>query len=181
MLNLPNCLSLARIALVPLVVVLMHRTDPASCLAAAVLFVLAALTDLLDGYLARRMNLVTPMGKFLDPLADKLLVVSALVMLVAAGWVPAWASILIIARELTVTGLRAIAVEHGTVIAADKLGKLKTVTQTVALSLLILHHPVGGLNPAGIGMALFYAALFLTVFSGANYVLSFYKDVLRSS
>lgn len=175
MLNLPNTLTVIRIAMVPIVVLLMHFTSPSACLAAALVFVAASLTDLVDGYLARRMNLVTALGKFLDPLADKLLVVSALVMLVAQGVIPAWATILIIARELTVTGLRAIAAQGGTVIAADRYGKLKTVSQSIALGLLILRHPLAGFDPIIPGLVCFYAAVVLTVLSGGKYVYAYIR------
>jgi CDP-diacylglycerol--glycerol-3-phosphate 3-phosphatidyltransferase len=138
-----------------------------------IVFILASLTDLLDGLLARRYNLVTSMGKFLDPLADKLLVVSVLIMLVELGWLPAWIVILILVREMTVTGLRAVAAEKGLVMAADTYGKLKTLVQVIALCPLILHFSWGGFDPRPLGWILIILALILTLFSGTNYMIKF--------
>ena len=126
-LNWANRITLLRIGAVLPIVVLMHFPRPLLCWIAAVLFVLASLSDFLDGYIARREGMVTTFGKFLDPLADKLLICSVLVQMVALGWVPAWVTILVIVRELAVTGLRAVAADHGVVIAADRYGKWKTV------------------------------------------------------
>jgi CDP-diacylglycerol--glycerol-3-phosphate 3-phosphatidyltransferase len=120
------------------------------------------------------------MGKFLDPLADKLLVASALIMLVKLGWVEAWISITIVSREILVTGLRAIAADQGLVIAADKYGKLKTIVQTVALCPLILHYKWWGFDPNLLGQVLIYLALILTLFSGVNYLRNFYRKVLTN-
>ncbi len=128
-------------------------------------------------FLARRYNLISNVGKFLDPLADKLLIMSALIMLTYLKWIPAWISILIIGREMTVTGLRAIASEKGIVIAADKYGKLKTLFQIIALSPLIFHYPIKGFNPSYWGNIFLYIALALTLFSGVNYTYKFLKEV----
>ncbi len=174
MFNLANNLTLARIAAVPLIVALLYFPGKASCLLAALIFVLAALTDLFDGFIARKYKQVTNMGKFLDPLADKLLVSSVLIMLVMLGWVEAWIAVIIIGRETTVTGLRAIASDMGEVIAADKYGKLKTIFQLLALCPLILHHSWYGFDPNPLGTGLLYAALVLTILSGANYIMKFY-------
>lgn len=142
---------------------------------ATLFFLVAVLTDLADGFLARKYNQVTNFGKFLDPLADKVLIASVLIMLVELNWVPAWAAIVVIVREILVTGLRAVAADKGHVIAADKYGKLKTVMQSVALIPLIYHYPVIGLDMAIIGTFLFYVAVVLTVYSGWNYLYSFYQ------
>ena len=117
--NHPNKLTLSRIAVVPLILVGMAYESKWSCLAAGVLFALAGVTDLLDGWLARRENLVTSIGKLLDPLADKILVCSVLIMLVQMAWIPGWVAIVIICRDIMVTGLRAVAADEGVVIAAD--------------------------------------------------------------
>jgi len=146
---------------------------------AMLIFILAALSDLLDGFIARRYNLVTNMGKFLDPLADKMLVLAALVMLTKLDWLEAWIVILIIEREIMVTGLRAIAMEKGIVIAADRFGKIKTILQIVALCPLILHYTWFGYDPRWLGMVLIYIALLVTIFSGLNYVYKFYQAVLK--
>jgi len=174
MLNLANRITLIRIFFVLPVLGLLHFEKPATCWAAAALFTIASLTDLLDGHIARRDNTVTSLGKLLDPLADKLLVVSALVMLVGLGWAPAWITIVIIMRELSVTGLRAMARDEGVVLAADRYGKLKTIMQVVALVPLIAHYPFWGVNPQTLGNFLLYIALILTVFSGLNYFHAFY-------
>jgi len=175
-LNLPNILSLARIAVAPVLVVMLYFPSQAMCLAAMVVFILASVTDVVDGLLARRMGLVTNLGKFLDPLADKLLICSVLIMLVRLDWVEAWAAVAIIGREMAVTGLRAVASDAGVVIAADRFGKLKTIIQTFALCPLILHYPVWEVDPQPLGLMLFYVALGLTIGSGANYMYSFFKS-----
>lgn len=175
MLNLPNILSLARIAVVPFLVLMLHFPGPGMCLAAMLVFIAASVTDIVDGLLARRMGLVTNLGKFLDPLADKLLICSVLIMLVQLAWVDAWVAVLIIGREMAVTGLRAVASDSGMVIAADKFGKLKTIIQTIALCPLILHYPMWELDPVPFGEMLLYVALGLTLGSGANYMYSFFK------
>ncbi len=175
MMNLPNLLTLARIGVVPILVLMLYFPGPGMCLAAMLVFIAASVTDIVDGLLARRMGLVTNIGKFLDPLADKLLIGSMLIMLVHLGWVEAWVAVLIIGREMAVTGLRAVASDAGVVIAADKFGKLKTIIQTMALCPLILHFPIDGIDPTPLGDMLIYVALGLTVGSGANYMYTFYR------
>lgn len=176
-LNLPNQLTISRILLVPVIVVLLMFPSRWVCFAAGALFALAGFTDLVDGYIARRTNQISSLGKFLDPLADKMLVSSVLIMLVQVGWVPGWVAIVIICRDIMVTGLRAIASDEGIVIAADKYGKLKTVLQLVALEPLILHYTWFGIPMHDIGMLLLYVSLVLTVFSGCNYFLNFFKEL----
>ena len=175
MMNLPNVLTLLRILAVPFIVALLYFPNPTSCVLATLLFLAAILTDLADGFLARRYNQVTNFGKFLDPLADKILIASVLVMLVELNWVPAWVAIIIIVREIMVTGLRAIAADKGHVIAADRYGKLKTIMQSVALVPLIYHYPVFGIQVAWIGSGLLFVALLLTIYSGWNYLYGFYR------
>lgn len=174
MFNLANMITLIRVFFVVPIVVLLSFEGPASCLLAAVLFVLASVTDFVDGHIARKENMVTNFGKFLDPLADKLLICSVLVMCSSLGWIPAWITIVIIARELAVTGLRAMAADEGIVIAADKYGKVKTVFQIIALVPLVIHYPLLGLDVHGIGLLILYLALLLTVFSGVNYFSRFH-------
>lgn len=173
-LNIADKLSLARILAVPALVVLLSSDDPTTNLGALIVFIAAALTDFFDGMLARKLKLTSTFGKFIDPLADKILVCSTLIMLVHLGRVPAWAVIIIVAREFTVTGLRAMAVDEGIVLAADKLGKLKTALQLTAIALLIVWHPMAGFDPAPSGTALFYLALIVTVYSGWNYLRGFF-------
>ena len=144
MFNLANKLTLLRMLLVPLVIVLLYFQGPVTCVLAALAFIAASIPDWADGYVARRNNMVTSMGKFLDPLADKVLICSVLIMFCTLGWAEAWVVILIVCRELVVTGLRAIAIDEGIVLAADRYGKLKTVLQTVALVLFIL--PLGAVG-----------------------------------
>lgn len=181
MLNLANRITLARIAAAPVCIILLNFPNKLSCMLAMCFFLTGALTDFLDGYIARSRNMITSLGKFLDPLADKLLVISLLVMLVqlqtinGASWAPAWIVIIIIARELAVTGLRAVAMEQGVVMAADRWGKFKTVSQIIAISLLTLHYPWFGLDPKPLGKFFLYIALVLTIISGANYFRSFFK------
>lgn len=180
-LNLPNQLTISRILVVPVIVVLLMFPGRWVCFAAGALFAVAGFTDLIDGYLARKTNQISSLGKFLDPLADKMLVSSVLIMLVERTWIPGWVAIVIICRDIMVTGLRAIASDEGIVIAADKYGKLKTVLQMVALEPLILHYTWFGIPMNSIGMVLLYLSLVLTVFSGCNYFLNFFKKLRESN
>jgi CDP-diacylglycerol--glycerol-3-phosphate 3-phosphatidyltransferase len=162
--NVPNVLTLLRIVAVPvLVVALLDETQNGDVIA-AIVFALAALTDGLDGYIARRRRQVTTFGKLMDPLADKLLVIAALVSLVSLDRLAAWIAMVIIARELAVTGLRSVAAERGVVIAASWLGKLKTALQVAAVFALIAFDPA----PAWVDVLL-YVAVAVTVVSGADY------------
>lgn len=177
--NLPNLLTLSRILLIPVFVLLFWTPTPGRSLAAAVVFVIAAVTDLLDGYLARRRSQVTKLGRLLDPIADKLLVLSGLILLVQYQRVAAVVAILIIAREVAVTGVRAIAASQGIVLSAETIGKYKMVAQVVAIVLLILED---GIVPAAwnlhlVGTVLLYAALALALISGGRYLLSFWRQV----
>ena len=136
--NLPNKLSVARVLCIPAIVTLLHFPDPACRIAAAALFIIGCLTDFLDGRIARKRNLVTDFGKFIDPVADKLLVLTTLVMLLRNGLMEAWVLILILCRELAVDGLRMVAVGQGRVIAAGPLGKWKTTFQMVTIVAILL-------------------------------------------
>ena len=175
MFNLANRITLARIFFVVPIVALLYVNGVWASWIAALLFMAASFTDYLDGHIARRGNMVTSFGKFLDPLADKLLICSILIMFVEMGRVPAWITIIIVGRELAVTGLRAMAIDEGVVIAADKYGKLKTVLQIVAIVPLLAHYPVFGIDVRFIGMVCLYVALAMTVFSGVNYFYGFYE------
>ena len=136
--NLPNKLSIARAVCIPVIVILLYLEDPACRIAASILFILACLTDFLDGRIARKRNLVTDFGKFIDPVADKLLVLTTLIMLVHRGMMPAWVVIVVLCRELSVDGLRMVAVTQGKVIAAGPLGKWKTACQMVLISIMLI-------------------------------------------
>jgi len=183
-LNLANMLTLARIFAVPVIVVLLYLEHSFQTVllayASAGVFILASLTDMADGYVARRQNLITNLGKFLDPLADKLLISSVLIMLVELGWVDAWIVVVIICREIAVTGMRGVAADKGVVIAADRYGKMKTIAQSLALVPLLVHYPLFGFDPVPLGLFVLYIALALTVFSGGNYLYSFYKNWLQA-
>ncbi len=138
--NLPNILTLGRIFLIPVFVWLTYDADPLSSLLAAAVFAVASITDVVDGYLARRWNLITVVGKFMDPLADKLIAMAALVMMVRLGRIAAWVVIVLLARELIVSGLRTIAASEGMVIAAGQEGKWKTSLQLVGIITLCVHY-----------------------------------------
>lgn len=183
--NLPNRITLARIFMIPLMLVfLMVDIDavwwsyaleigdyslPLNQLIAALIFIIAASTDGIDGYIARKRNLVTNLGKLLDPLADKLLVASVLIALAAMGKCDAWIAIVIIAREFAVTGLREVALLEGSVIAASNWGKAKTITQIIAISALLLNNfPFEWLNIPFDVISIWCAAL-ITIYSGIDY------------
>lgn len=189
LLNLPNLLTMGRVAAVPVLVVLLFFDSREASFAAAVVFSLAAITDWLDGWLARKWQIVTVLGKFLDPLADKLIVMAALVMLIPHGRVPAWAVLVILAREMVVTGLRSIASSEGIVIAASELGKYKTIFQMTALVGLLLHYDyywffgweveIFHVSMHNAGIFFFYVAFLLTVWSGVDYLVKFFKVFAR--
>ena len=170
--NVPNVLTLVRILLVPVLVVALLDETPDGDVIAAAVFALAALTDGLDGYIARRRQQVTTFGKLMDPLADKLLVIAALISLVSLDRLAAWIAMVIIARELAVTGLRSVAAEQGVVIAASWLGKAKTLLQVAAIICLIAFDPA----PAWVD-ALLYLAVAITLISGADYFLGLRKRI----
>lgn len=146
--NLPNKLSLLRVALIPVMVALMLPQTLVCDLLAAAVFAAAALTDYFDGHIARSRHLITDFGKFIDPVADKLLNLSAMMMLVQRGTLPGWVVVLILARELAVDGLRMVAVGQGRVIAAGKLGKIKTASQMVMLLFVLITHQPALTAPA---------------------------------
>lgn len=177
--NLPNLLTVSRILLIPVFVLLFSSPTPARSLAAALVFVIAAVTDLLDGYLARRRSQVTKLGRLLDPIADKLLVLSGLILLVQFQRVAALVAILIVAREVAVTGVRAIAASEGIVLSAETIGKYKMVVQVVAIVLLILEDGIAPTtwNLHLVGTALLYVALTLALISGGRYLLNFWRQV----
>ena len=165
--NLPNKLSLARMAMIPVMVALMYPNTPVCNLLSAAVFGAAALTDYLDGHIARKQGIVTDFGKFIDPVADKLLNLSAMIMLIHLGLLPAWMVIVILARELCVDGLRMVAVGNGQVIAAGQLGKIKTVSQIVLVLWLMLTR----LSVAGSAISLLLAlwVVAITLWSGVDY------------
>lgn len=177
--NLPNLLTLTRILLIPVFVLLFVSPTPDRSMAAAVVFIIAAVTDVFDGYLARRRGQITKLGRLLDPIADKLLVLSALILLVQVDRVSALVAILIIAREVAVTGVRAIAATEGIIISAEATGKYKMALQVVAIVFLILEGTL--LSEFGnvhlVGIVTLYLSLALGYFSGGQYVWSFWRQI----
>jgi CDP-diacylglycerol--glycerol-3-phosphate 3-phosphatidyltransferase len=177
-LNVPNLLTMGRVAAIPLVLWLMWQDTRETNFWAMMLYSAAAVTDFIDGWLARRMGLTSLLGKFLDPLADKLIVLATLTLMVEQGRVPAWAVIIIAARELSVTALRTIAMSEGVVIAASRGGKDKTAVQMVAVLALILHDSYymdygfysGIVDMNAVGLGLLYLSVFFTVTSAGEYV-----------
>ncbi len=180
--NLPNSLTVLRMALIPLVVWLLSD-EPVywEHMAAFVLFVGAMITDIIDGYLARKWNLVTPAGAYLDPLADKLMVTAVLVMLVPLGWLPAWLVVVLLCREIAITGLRGIASQEGLVISASALGKVKTAYQSTALGCLLFHVELWGIDPQPAGVVLMYIATFFSLASATEYLVQFFRYSARVS
>jgi CDP-diacylglycerol--glycerol-3-phosphate 3-phosphatidyltransferase len=174
--NLPNALTIMRIGVIPLIIFLLTFPGWFASFLAASTFLVAGMTDLLDGFFARRQRLVTRAGKFMDPLADKLLVSAALIMLIPLGRIEAWLVFVIIGRELAVTGLRAIAASEGLVIAANRWGKIKTIVQMVALFALILHYPYASIDFQQLGTILIWVAAIITVASGLNYYFTFFNS-----
>lgn len=184
--NLPNKLTVFRMILIPVfMLVLALPLDwgtlqvageqlPVTHLVAAIIFIVASLTDLADGKIARKYKLVTNFGKFADPLADKLLVMTALIFFVQFGWVPAWMVAIIVIRELAITGLRTLIVENnGKVLAAAMPGKIKTASQMVAISFFLLHDIVFAMANIPFAMIMIWIALLATIYSGIDY---FYKN-----
>lgn len=179
--NIPNKITVSRILLIPVFVVivmfnfgwgnitLFGAYMPVHHFVGALIFIFASATDWVDGYYARKYNLVTNFGKFLDPLADKLLVSAALILLVELQLAPAWIVIIIISREFAVTGLRLILANEGEVVAANQLGKIKTWAQIVAIAALLLHNTIFILIGIPFADIMLYIALFFTVWSGWDY------------
>lgn len=168
--NLPNKLTLFRIFLIPVFIIVMMINIPNKFLIACMIFIIASVTDAMDGHIARKYNLITDFGKFMDPLADKLLVISALTTMIEFDLVAAWMVIIIVARELTVSILRAIAAADGKVIAASSGGKLKTISQMIAIVVLLLAAQTGNIILLDIGKIIILIATLLTLYSGWEYI-----------
>lgn len=168
--NLPNQLTIGRVFAIPLFIILLMMGFR---VAATIVFILAAFTDMLDGKIARKYNLVTNFGKLMDPLADKLLTMSAFICMVGLGDIPAWMVIVILGREFIITGMRQVAAAEGIVIAAGWSGKIKTVCQMIAIPLLMLNNwPFSLLPfPCPMDQIALWAALIMTIWSGAEYII----------
>lgn len=191
--NLPNLITIGRVALVPFVLLLIDNYNPLRTFLASLLYMVAAGTDWLDGYLARKRNQVSTLGKFLDPLADKLIVTAVLVTLVALGRAQAWVVVVLIGRDLAINGLRSIASAQGLVIAASDGGKIKTALQLVATMMLLVHfqYPLLGaewllgrsvpVDYHRVGSLMLTLSLVVSVLSGVQYVRNFFSAALRPS
>jgi CDP-diacylglycerol--glycerol-3-phosphate 3-phosphatidyltransferase len=175
--NLANALTISRIIVVPVIVILLIIDGVIPSVIAAILFIAATITDYLDGYFARKYHMESDLGKLLDPLADKLLIASVMIMLIPLGRVPAWIAAIIIGRELAVTGLRSIASEKHIIIAANWLGKYKTAFQCAALIPLLIHYPILDIQFQLAGEFFLWIALFFTVWSGFDYIYSYIKQM----
>lgn len=178
--NLPNKITVSRILATPVFLFFLvpgwfgqfWGLDQWGRYAATVIFIVASITDMVDGNIARKYNMITELGKFLDPIADKLLVTSALIAFIKTDNLSVWAVFIIIAREFIITGFRVVAAGRGVVIAADKWGKIKTVVQIAAIiAILIKNFPVSLIIDFPLGMVLMYIAVALTVISGVNYIV----------
>ncbi|WP_428908598.1 CDP-diacylglycerol--glycerol-3-phosphate 3-phosphatidyltransferase [Niallia sp. Krafla_26] len=190
--NLPNKITISRILMIPIFVIIMlvpfswgditilGTTMPVTHFVGALIFIIASTTDWIDGHFARKYNLVTNMGKFLDPLADKLLVSAALIVLVELQMAPSWIVIIIISREFAVTGLRLVLAGEGEVVAANMLGKIKTWTQIIAISALLLHNIFFEWFSFSFDMLALWIALFFTVWSGLDYFIKNKEPFMRS-
>jgi len=177
--NLPNAITLLRIGVIPVLFFLLTSPGEFWSLIIAIIFVCAALTDLLDGYIARRYQIVTTMGKFLDPVADKIIVNTAMILMIPVGRIPAWMVAIIIIRDFVVDGMRSIASSEGVVIDASSLGKQKTLCQIFAITALMIHYPIFGIDAHTVGIVILFVALFLTLYSGADYSLKFFHGAIR--
>ncbi len=179
--HLPNKITILRIILIPIfiflllynfsgeIVLLGSRKIDTNIFMATIILIIAAITDFLDGYLARKYNLVTNIGKFLDPLADKLLVCSAFIVMIELNLIPSWFVVCVITREFAVTGLRMLALEQGEVIAAGILGKLKTVMQLLAIIFILLGNPIFNYYSIPFDRIVLWLSLILTIISGLEY------------
>jgi CDP-diacylglycerol--glycerol-3-phosphate 3-phosphatidyltransferase len=185
--NLPNLVTMGRVVLIPFVLFFIDNFSPLRSFIASLLYLGAAAGDALDGYLARSRGQVSMLGKFLDPLADKLIVTAALVYMVSLARVPAWVVVVLIARDLAINGLRSVASAQGLVIAASDGGKIKTALQLVAIMMLLIYfrYPVLGtsimLDYHRAGLIVLYISMGVSLFSGAQYLRDFFAAALRPS
>jgi CDP-diacylglycerol--glycerol-3-phosphate 3-phosphatidyltransferase len=178
-LNIPNLLTMGRVVMIPAFIFFLDEATPKDGYIAAWIFTAAAITDMLDGYLARKLDIVSVLGKFLDPLADKLIVMAALVWMVPMGRIPAWVVVVLLAREISVTGLRSVASSEGVVISAGREGKTKTALQMIGIIALVIGYPyhlsfvgidLGIVDLVVVGRALVYLSLVFSIASAAQYV-----------
>ncbi|PIP04982.1 MAG: CDP-diacylglycerol--glycerol-3-phosphate 3-phosphatidyltransferase [Syntrophobacterales bacterium CG_4_8_14_3_um_filter_49_14] len=173
--NLSNTITILRICVLPALFFLLPPPGPGptGSLIIALLFIAATFTDLLDGYVARRYKIVTTVGKLLDPIADKLIVNTAMILMIPLGRIPAWIVAVTIIRDIAVDGIRSIASSEGIIIQASRWGKQKTLCQIFAVSALIIHYPFLGADAHLVGTVILYIALILTIYSGIDYFVKF--------
>ncbi|OGQ08086.1 MAG: CDP-diacylglycerol--glycerol-3-phosphate 3-phosphatidyltransferase [Deltaproteobacteria bacterium RIFCSPLOWO2_12_FULL_40_28] len=187
LLSIPNLLTYGRIAVIPLIIVLMllqsseysFRANRLLCISSAILFILAAISDLVDGYFARRLKQVSLMGKFFDPIADKLVHMTAIVMLIPLGRMPAWFAVILLFREFLISGLRSVAAGEGLIIAAGGSGKKKTVWFNVGLSGLLLYYPTFGVDVYKGGWICIGIGLAYSLYSAVEYFMLFVREVRK--
>jgi CDP-diacylglycerol---glycerol-3-phosphate 3-phosphatidyltransferase len=185
--NIPNILTLIRIAAIPIIVALLwDKPAYSQAIVTCIIFVLAMITDIIDGYLARKWNMLTPMGAYLDPLADKLMVATVLIMLIPLGWAPAWIVAILLCREMTITGLRGIASQQNLFLAASPLGKTKTAYQSTALGMLLWHYPlvipgIGTFDIYSCGIVLLYISVVFSMLSAVEYFYLYYKASIKNA
>lgn len=173
--NLPNTITLMRIGVVPFLFILLLAPGKFWSLLMAALFIAASLTDLIDGYVARKYSLVTTIGKFLDPIADKLLVSTAMILMIPIGRIPAWIVAITIIRDLLVDWIRSASSSEGFVIQASRLGKQKTLAQNIAVTALMIHYSIFSIDAHAVGIVILYIALGLTIISGVDYFVKYYR------
>lgn len=176
--NLPNSITMLRVGVIPVLFLLLLDPGRIFSLFIAIMFIVAALTDVLDGYIARKYNIVTKMGKLMDPIADKLIISTAMILLIPLGRIPAWIVVIMIARDVIVDGIRSFSSAEGRIIDASSLGKKKTLCQVIGVSALLIHYPFLGLDAQFVGTAIIYLALILSVWSGVDYALKFHRQSL---
>ena len=179
--NLPNTITLLRICMVPFLFVLLSSPGEFWSLILAILFIIASITDFFDGYFARKYNLITTMGKFLDPIADKLIVNTAMILMIPIGRIPAWIVAITIIRDLIVDVIRSIASSEGHYFQASSLGKQKTLAQIIAVTALMIHYSIFGVDAHFVGMIILYVALLLTIYSGVDYFIKFYQTTVQKN
>jgi len=177
MFNLPNGVTIIRILTIPIILLLLNPGRDYQIFT-AFFFLAAAVTDYIDGYLARQRGMVTTLGRFLDPLADKLLIVTAFIALIPTRGIPVWMVVVIVGREMSVTGLRGIAVSQGIIISASSLGKYKTVFEVASIFCLIMKGGSPHVNFYNIGMVLLWIAMGLAVLSGIDYFRKFLREIV---
>ncbi|MGP8153753.1 MAG: CDP-diacylglycerol--glycerol-3-phosphate 3-phosphatidyltransferase [Smithella sp.] len=175
--NLPNTITLLRISVVPFLFLLLLSPDEFWSLIIAILFVIASITDFFDGYIARKYQMITTIGKFLDPIADKILINTAMILLIPIGRIPAWIVAITIIRDLIVDAIRSIASSEGIYIQASTLGKQKTLAQIIAVTALIINYTICGINAHVVGMVILYIALVFTIYSGIDYFIKLYRNM----